>query len=79
MFIFFHKECYGNILGNAAVLIISHLNFQIDMIYDEESDIEVTHSEISMTNCIFLLIQYIYDHIRESDFFVEIAKNSNRN
>ena len=78
MFIFFHKECYGNILGNAAVLIISHLNFQIDMIYDEESDIEVTHSEISMTNCIFLLIQYIYDHIRESDFFVEIAKNSNQ-
>ena len=78
MFSLFHKECYGNILGNLAVLIISHLNYQTDLIYEGEHDFEVTESEISMSYGIFLLIQYIYEYIKESEFFVEIAKNSNQ-
>ena len=77
MFTLFHKECYGNILGNVAVLIISHLNYQIDQIYSKEKkDFNITQLEVSMTYSIFLLIQYIYEHIKESDFIVEIAKNS---
>ena len=28
-----------------------------------------------MSYCIFVLIQYIYEHIKESEFFIEIAKN----
>ena len=32
MFTLFHKECYPNILGNMAVIIISHLNFQTDKV-----------------------------------------------
>ena len=75
MFTLFHKECYGNILGNLAVIINAHLNYQKEKIYEGEHDSEVTESEMSMSYGIFLLIQYIYDHIKESDFFVEIAKN----
>ena len=78
MFIFFHKECYGNILGNAAILIISHLNYQNDLIYEGESDFEPTQSEISMSYGIFTLLEHIYEHIKENEFFVEIAKNCNQ-
>ena len=76
MFSLFHKECYGNILGNVAVIIISHLNYQTDLLYEGEQDFEPTYSEISMSYSVFVLIQYIYEHIKENDFFVEIAKNS---
>ena len=76
MFTLFHKECYGNILGNLAVIINAHLDYQKDMIYGGEYDKEVTQSEISMSYSIFLLIQYIYEHIKDSDFFLEIAKYS---
>ncbi len=76
MYSLFHKECYGNILGNAQAIIISHINYQTDFIYKGFSDFEVTHSEVSMSYSVFLLIQYIYEHIKDGDFFVEIAKNS---
>ena len=75
MFTLFHKECYANILGNMAVIIISHLNHQTDKVYSSESNTEVTQNEISMSYCIYILIQYIYEHIKDNDFFVEIAKN----
>ena len=76
MFTLFHKECYGNILGNLAVILNAHLDYQKDMIYGGEYDNEVTQSEISMSFSIFLLIQYIYEHLKDSDFFFEIAKYS---
>ena len=74
MFTLFHKECYGNILGNMAVIVISHLNYQTEEIYENQNN--VGHAEICMSYGIFLLINYIYEHIQESDFFFEIAKNS---
>ena len=36
----------------------------------------MSQQEISMTNRIFLLIEYIYEHIKNNDFFVTIADNS---
>ena len=75
MFSLFHKECYSNIIGNVSVIIISHLNYQTDLLYEGEHDFVPSQTEISMSYCIFVLIQYIYEHIRESEFFVEIAKN----
>ena len=76
MFTLFHKECYANILGNMAVIIISYLNFQTDKIYDNKNNQEITQVEICMSYCIYILLQYIYEHIKDSEFFVEIAKNS---
>ena len=76
MFTLFHKECYANILGNMAVIIISLLNFQTDKIYDNKNNQEITQNEICMSYSIYILIQYIYEHIKDSEFFVEIAKNS---
>ena len=75
MFSLFHKECYSNIIGNVSVILISHLNYQTDLLYEGEHDFVPSHAEISMSYSIFLLIQYIYEHIKESEFFVEIAKN----
>ena len=76
MFTLFHKECYAIILGNMAVIIISHINFQNEQIYDGEYNQEITHHEISMAYGIVTLIEYIYEHIKDNEFFVEIAKNS---
>ena len=76
MFTLFHKECYGNIFGNVAVIMNAHLNYQNDMIYGGEYDFEVTQSETCMSYNIFQLIKSIYEHIKENDFFYEIAKYS---
>ena len=75
MFSLFHKECYNNIIGNVSVIITSHLNYQTDLIYKGESNFVASHTEISMSYNIFLLTQYIYEHIKDSEFFFEIAKN----
>ena len=76
MFIIFHKDCYGFILENFRQIINFHLNYQIDQIYGGKCGFSVSQQEISMTNGIFLLIQYIYEHIKNSDFFVTVAQNS---
>ena len=74
MFTLFHKDCYPNILGNMAVIIISHLNLQTDKIYDTNNNSEIKQDEISMSYCIYILIQYIYEHIKDNDFFVVVAE-----
>ena len=76
MFTLFHKEVYGNILGNMAVIIISHLDYQNEEIYEGHGEFEVGFSEISMSYGVCLLLNYVYEHIQQSDFFVEIATNS---
>jgi len=76
MFSLFHKEVYGNILGNMAVIIISHLNYQDEEIYEGHGEFEVGFSEISMSYGVCLLLNYVYEHIQQSEFFVEIATNS---
>ena len=79
MFSIFHKDCYGFILENFTKIIIYHLNFQIDQIYTGKCGFSVSQQEISMTYGIFLLIEYIYEHIKNSEFFVTVAENSDQN
>ena len=76
MFCIFHKNCYGNILENFTKIIILHLNFQVNQIIEGKCGFSVSQQEISMTNAIFLLIESIYEHIKNSDFFVTVAENS---
>ena len=76
MFTIFHKDCYGFILENSRKIINFHLNYQIDQIYGGKCGFSVSQQEISMTNAIFLLIEYIYEHVKNSDFFVTVAQNS---
>ena len=71
MFTLFHKECYPNILGNMAVIIISHLNLQTDKVYDtNNNNSELKQDEISMSYAIYILIQYIYEHIKDNNNFI---------
>jgi hypothetical protein len=79
MFSIFHKDCYGFILENFTKIIIYHLNFQIDQIYSGKCGFSISQQEISMTYGIFLLIEYIYEHIKNSEFFVTVAENSDQN
>ena len=73
MFTIFHKECYGCILQNFTRIIISHLNFQTEQIYSGQCNFAVSQQEICITHCIFILIEYIYEHIKTSDFFLTVA------
>ena len=73
MFTIFHKECYGSILQNFTRIIISHLNFQTEQIYSGQCNFAVSQQEICITHCIFILIEYIYEHIKTSDFFLTVA------
>ena len=76
MFSIFHKYCYGFILEKFRIMIISHLEFQKEQIFNGKCEFTVSQQEICMTNGIFLLIEYIYEHVKNSDFFVTIADNS---
>ena len=73
MFTIFHKECYGSILQNFTRIILSHLNFQTEQIYSGQCNFAVSQQEICITHCIFILIGYIYEHIKTSDFFLTVA------
>ena len=73
MFTIFHKECYGSILQNFTRIILSHLNFQTEQIYSGQCNFAVSQQEICITHCIFILIEYIYEHIKTSDFFLTVA------
>ena len=79
MFSIFHKVCYGFILESFRKLIYDNLEFQIDQIYGGKCGFSVSQQEISMTYGIFVLIQYIYEHIKNSEFFVTVAENSDQN
>ena len=79
MFSIFHKDCYGFILESFRKLIYDNLEFQIDQIYGGKCGFSVSQQEISMTYGIFLLIQNIYEHIKNSEFFVTVAENSDQN
>jgi len=75
IFTIFHKDCYGYILENFTKILTSHLNFQTEQIYNGKCDFSISQQEICSTNCIFLLIEYIYDHIKDNDFLVTVAEN----
>ena len=79
MFSLFYKENYGKILDIFGKNILQHLQYQNDKVYDEKSGFEiVSHEEISCSYGIFLLINCIYEHLKDSEFFVTIAKNSDQ-
>ena len=74
MFTMFHKDCYGTILENFTKLILSHLDFQTEQIYNGKCGFSVSQQEICITYCIFLLLEYIYEHIKTSEFFLTVAE-----
>ena len=75
MFTIFHKECYGMILDNFTKILLAHLNFQKEQIYNGKCGFSISQQEISSTNGVFLLIQNIHEHIKDNDFFVTVAEN----
>ena len=79
MFSLFYKENYGKILEIFGKNILQHLQYQNEKVYNEKSGFEfVTHEEISCSYGVFLLINCIYEHLKDSEFFVTVAKNSDQ-
>ena len=74
MFTLFHKDCYGTILENFTKMILAHLNFQTEQIYSGKCGFSVSQQEICITYCIFLLLAYIYENIKTSEFFLIVAE-----
>ena len=74
MFTLFHKDCYGTILENLTKMILAHLNFQTEQIYSGKCGFSVSQQEICITYCIFLLLEYIYENIKTSEFFLTVAE-----
>jgi hypothetical protein len=74
MFTMFHKDCYGTILENFTKLILFHLDFQTEQIYNGKCGFSVSQQEVCITFCIFLLLEYIYEHIKTSEFFLTVAE-----
>ena len=74
MFTMFHKDCYGTILENFTKLILFHLDFQTEQIYNGKCGFSVSQQEVCITYCIFLLLEYIYEHIKTSEFFLTVAE-----
>ena len=74
MFTLFHKDCYGTILENFTKMILAHLNFQTEQIYSGKCGFSVSQQEICITYCIFLLLAYIYENIKTSEFFLTVAE-----
>ena len=78
MFTIFHKDCYGYILENFRKLLIHHLDFQTEQIYLGKCGFSVSQQEISITNVIFILIEYIYEHIKTSEFLLTVGENDSK-
>ena len=77
MFTIFHKDCYGYILENFRKMLVYHLDFQTEQIYNGKCGFSVSQQEISITNVNFILIEYIYEHIKTSEFLYTVADADN--
>jgi hypothetical protein len=76
MFTLFHKDCYPNILGNMAVIIISHLNLQTDKVYDSNNNSQIKKND---SNNNFKEKNKTIDLIKSKDNNLKISHNNNFN
>ena len=69
---------YGIMLESFSEILIRHLKYQKDEIFNEDDNSTVSQKEVCMTYTIFLLVKYIYQYFKDCDFFVKILKHSEK-
>ena len=67
---------YGVLLESFSEILIKHLTYQKDEIFNYKKSSTITQKEVCMTYTIFLLIKYIYQYFKDCDFFVQVMKHS---
>ena len=67
---------YGVLLESFSEILIKHLTYQKDQIFNYKNNSTISQKEVCMTYTIFLLVKYIYQYFKDCDFFVQIMKNS---
>ena len=67
---------YGVMLESFSEILIKHLNYQKEEIFNYKNSSTVSQKEVCMTYTIFILVKYIYEYFKDCDFFVQIMKHS---
>ena len=67
---------YGVLLESFSEILIKHLTYQKDEIFNYKKSSTISQKEVCMTYTIFLLIKYIYQYFKDCDFFVQVMKHS---
>ena len=78
LFCLLSPNCYGPMLESFTEILIKHLAYQKEEIFNYKNSSIISQKEVCMTYSIFLLVKYIYEHFKDCDFFVEIMKNSEK-
>ena len=76
IFCLLNPYCYGNMLESFSAILIRHLNYQKEEIFNYKNSSVISQKEVCMTCSIFLLVKNIYEFFKDCDFFVQIMKHS---
>jgi len=78
LFCLISPSSYGIMLESFSEILIRHLKYQKDEIFNEDDNSTVSQKEVCMTYTIFILVKYIYQYFKDCDFFVKILKHSEK-
>ena len=70
--------CYGVLLESFSEILIKHITYQKNEIFNYKTNFTVSQKEVCTTSTIFILVKYIYVYFKDCDFFVNIMKNSDK-
>ena len=69
---------YGVMLECFSDILIKHINYQKNEIFNYKTNFTVSQKEVCTTSTIFILVKYIYVHFKDCDFFVKVMKHSDK-
>jgi hypothetical protein len=76
LFCLISPSSYGVMLESFSEILIKHLTYQKEEIFNYKNSSTVSQKEVCMTYTIFLLVKYIYQSFKDCDFFVQVMKHS---
>ena len=78
LFCLISPSSYGVMLESFSEILIKHLTYQKEEIFNYKNNSTVSQKEVCMTYTIFLLVKYIYQSFKDCDFFVQVMKHSDQ-
>lgn len=78
LFCLIEPGCYGVLLDNFSDILIKHITYQKNEIFNYKNNFTVSQKEVCTTSAIFILVKYIYVYFKDCDFFVKVMKNSDK-
>ena len=76
LFCLISPSAYGVMLESFSEILIKHLTYQKDEIFNYKNNSTISQKEVCITYTIFLLVKYIYQYFKDCDFFVQVMKHS---